>query len=106
MKLSPEIVMETLLKGDEKIIESERKTRCMNKWEIVSDLVRSLAEYNDLGLNDSEAEVAHNDLANIMDYMITQNCGFKKALALYRAEDDDRTELTGWVNKALPTYFR
>jgi hypothetical protein len=76
----------------------------MCKWAIVSDLVRGLAEYNNLGLNDTEAEAAHNDLANIMDYMITQKCSFNKAVKLYRSEDDDRSELTKWIDKFFESY--
>ena len=67
------------------------------KWGIVADLVRTLS-YTDLKLNDTEREDAHNDLANIMDYMITQNCGFKKALQLYRTEDENNAE---WIEQAI-----
>ncbi|GEM_PF-5639098 len=67
------------------------------KWGIVADLVRILPS-TDLNLNDTEREYAHEDLANIMDYMITQNCGFKKALQSYRKEEENNAK---WVEQAI-----
>jgi len=67
------------------------------KWGIIADLVRILP-CTDLCLNDTEREYAHQDLAIIMDYMITRNCGFKKALQLYREEDESNAE---WIEQAI-----
>jgi len=70
------------------------------KWGIVSDLVRALSNpsNNNLGLNDTQTEFALQELADIMDAMIVNNCGFKKALKIEREKDED---FAYWIENVL-----
>ncbi|WP_460647445.1 hypothetical protein [Lacrimispora xylanolytica] len=63
-------------------------------------MVRSLRNVSNDGieLNDTEVEEAFNDLADIMDTMMTNNCGFDKAVKLERKADEGFGE---WLEAAL-----
>lgn len=70
------------------------------RWGIVADLVRTLSNVSNdgLNLNDIETEYALQDLATIMDTMMINNCGFEKFLNIERSNDE---EFALWVEEAL-----
>lgn len=70
------------------------------KWGIISDLVRTLSNpSNDgLNLNQTEQERALQDIADIMDTMMMYNCGFDKAVKIERENEETFAE---WIETAL-----
>lgn len=70
------------------------------RYGVVSDLIRALRNPSNDGinLNETEAEEALNDLADIMDTMMTNNCGFDKAVKIEREAEDGFAE---WLEATL-----
>lgn len=74
------------------------------RWSIVSDLVRTLNNpSNDgLNLNQTEQERALQDVASIMDTMMMHNCGFEKAVKIEREAEETFAE---WLEAVLDILF-
>ena len=70
------------------------------KWGIVSDIIRELANpsNHNIGLNQTENENALNDMADIMDTMMMNNCSFDKAVKIER---DGNDEFAAWLEDIL-----
>jgi hypothetical protein len=72
-----------------------------SKWGIISDLIRIIKSNSHIDMGETELEDAHDDLANIMDYMIIKKCNFKKALEMYREEDPNNAE---WLDEIIEEF--
>ncbi|WP_368273660.1 hypothetical protein [Enterocloster bolteae] len=70
------------------------------RWGIVSDIIRELANpsNHNIGLNQTENENALNDMADIMDTMMMNNCSFDKAVKIER---DGNEEFATWLENVL-----
>lgn len=70
------------------------------RWGIVSDLVRALSNPSNDGidLDATGTEHALNDMANIMDTMMTNNCSFNNAVKIERESNEGFAE---WLEQAL-----
>lgn len=72
----------------------------MYKWGIVSDLVRALSNTSNVGidLNATGQEHALQDIADIMDTMMMNNCSFDRAVKIERDSDECFAE---WLESAV-----
>lgn len=70
------------------------------RWGIVSDLVRALSNPSNDGIDLDATGVEHalNDVANIMDTMMTNNCSFNNAVKIERESNENFAE---WLEQAL-----
>lgn len=70
------------------------------KWGIVSDIIRELSNPSDhnIIMNPTEIENALNDMADIMDTMMMNNCSFDKAVKIER---DGNEEFATWLEDIL-----
>ncbi|MEG0898353.1 MAG: hypothetical protein RSF40_01405 [Oscillospiraceae bacterium] len=63
---------------------------------IIADILHEVGNGNPFG--DFESDIFHQDLANIMDYMIASNMSFKKAAKTYMDAEEGNAE---WLEEML-----
>lgn len=70
------------------------------RYGIVSDIIRALSNpsNDNISLNQTQTENALNDIADIMDTMMMNNCGFEKAVKIERESDVD---FAYWIEEVL-----